>query len=166
MVEAGTATAQMPALNVNRTTKPRFTHWKPSLYLSVFLSSWTDEKLPMVFWSSRSWEQLWIAALNLSKVGKRAKPKATRRWQFSWLGRQQSLARGMEMNSYPQGEQHQHPCPVMLQKWGDFEWHRTTSGTTLPGVVPAGRSQKGGESHGKLLPWPSLSTPTPLFLFL
>lgn len=160
MVEAGTATAQMPALNVNRTTKLHFTHWKPSLYLSV--SSWTDEKLPMVFWSSRSWEQLWIAALNLSRVGKRPKPKATRWWQFSWLGNQQSLARGMEIESHPQGEQHHHPCPVMLWKWGDFEWCGIMRGAALPGVILAGRSQEGGETHRELLPWPTEHPDSPV----
>lgn len=73
-------------------------------------------------------------------------------------------ARGMEINSYPQGEQHHHPCPVVLQKWGDFGWGGIMRGTTLPGVIPAGRSQKGAETHGKLLPRLSLSTLTPLII--
>lgn len=30
------------------------------------------------------------------------------------------LASGMEINSSPQGEQHHHQYPVMLQKWYDF----------------------------------------------
>lgn len=78
-------------MNVKSTTKPCSTHRKASLYLSV--SSWTDEKLPMVFWSSTSWEQLWIAALNLTKVGKRVwNLNATRRCPFSWLRSQQSHA--------------------------------------------------------------------------
>lgn len=42
----------------------------------------------------------------------------------------------------------------MLQKWCDFAWLRqgwACSGTTLPGIISAGRSQKGSETQVSLL---------------